>query len=134
MTTTSQFAVVTGGSTGIGYELARQCLKNGFHVLVGADEPEVEDAGKRLIREFGKPVEALEADLATAKGVDRLMQEIADRPVAALLANDGRGLGRGFFDQHFAEVRRVIDTNITGTIDLVQRVGRDMRRRGAGRI
>jgi short-subunit dehydrogenase len=34
------FAVVTGGSSGIGYELARQCLKNGFHVLIVADEPE----------------------------------------------------------------------------------------------
>ena len=52
----------------------------------------------------------------------------------ALLANAGRGLGKGFLDQDFAEVRRVVDTNITGTIYLIQKVGRDMRRRGQGRI
>ena len=52
----------------------------------------------------------------------------------ALLANAGRGLGQGFLDQEFSEVIRVIDTNITGTIYLIQRIGRDMRDRKAGRI
>jgi short-subunit dehydrogenase len=59
---------------------------------------------------------------------------VADRPVDALLANAGHGLGRGFLDQEFAEVQHVINTNITGTIDLIQRVARQMRQRGAGRI
>jgi uncharacterized protein len=128
------FAVVTGGSSGIGYELARQCLKSGFDVLIVADEPSIADAGERLTSEFGKTIEALEADLATADGVDQLVAAIKGRPVAALLANAGRGLGKGFLDQDFDEVRRVIDTNITGTIDLIQRLATDMRRRGEGRI
>jgi short-subunit dehydrogenase len=131
---TSPFAIVTGASTGIGYELARQCLKNGCDVLIVADEPEIEQAGKRLASESGRPVEAVEADLATTEGVDRLEAAIKGRPVAALLANAGRGLGDAFLDQDFRDVRRVLDTNITGTIDLIQRVGRDMRARGSGRI
>jgi uncharacterized protein len=128
------FAVVTGGSSGIGYELARQCLKNGFDVLIVADEPEIVDAGARLTNETGKTVETLEADLATAEGIDQLEAAIKGRPVAALLANAGRGLGEGFLEQDFGDVRRVIDTNVTGTIDLIQRVATDMRRRGEGRI
>jgi short-subunit dehydrogenase len=128
------FAVVTGASSGIGYELARQCLKNRFRILIVADEPEIEDAGRRLEREFGGNVEAVEADLATTQGVDRLYGAIGTRQVAALLANAGRGLGEGFLDQDFDDVRRVVDTNITGTIDLIQRVAKDMRRRGEGRI
>jgi Short-chain dehydrogenases of various substrate specificities len=128
------FAVVTGGSSGIGYELARQCLKNGFNVLIVADEPEIADAGERLTSEFGRTVETLEADLATSAGVDQLEAAVRGRPVAALLANAGRGLGEGFLDQDFAAVRRVIDTNVTGTIDLIQRIATDMRRRGQGRI
>jgi short-subunit dehydrogenase len=128
------FAVVTGGSTGIGYELARQCLENGYRLLIVADEPEIADAGERLTGEFGATIETLEADLATAEGVEQLERAIGGRPVAALLANAGRGLGDGFLEQDFGEVRRVIDTNITGTIDLIQRVARDMRRRGEGRI
>jgi short-subunit dehydrogenase len=43
-------------------------------------------------------------------------------------------LSKGFLDQDFNEVRKVVDTNITGTMYLIQKVGRDMRRRGQGRI
>src|SRR4029453_17615212 len=58
----------------------------------------------------------------------------AERPVDALLANAGHGLGHAFLDQDFEDVRHVIDTNVTGTIYLVQLVGRTMRSRGSGRI
>jgi short-subunit dehydrogenase len=66
--------------------------------------------------------------------VDRLYAAIKGRPVEALLANAGHGLGHGFLDQNFDEVRHIIDTNITGTLYLVQRIGRDMRARDRGRI
>jgi short-subunit dehydrogenase len=56
------------------------------------------------------------------------------RPVDALLANAGRGLGRAFLDQDFRRIRHVIDTNVTGTVYLIHKVGNDMRRRNAGRI
>ena len=67
-------------------------------------------------------------------GVDRLWAAAAGRPVDALLANAGHGLGRAFLDQDFEDVRHVIDTNVTGTVYLVQLVGRSMRSRGQGRI
>ena len=86
------------------------------------------------LRTLGAQVEAIQADLATREGVDALYAAIQGRSVDALLANAGRGLGRAFLDQDFQEIQRVIDTNITGTIDLIQRVGRDMRSRGKGRI
>jgi uncharacterized protein len=128
-----QFAIVTGASTGIGYELAIQCAKNGFDLLIAADEPEINDAAASL-RSKGIQVDAVQADLATLEGVDKLYDAIAGRPVDALLANAGHGLGKGFLEQEFDEVRHVIDTNITGTIYLIQKVARDMRARGSGRI
>src|SRR5215204_7158977 len=127
------FAIVTGASTGIGYELAIECAKNGFDLLIAADEPEIKQAADAL-RTMEVKVDAVQADLATLEGVDQLYARIAGRPVDALLANAGRGLGKGFLDQNFDEVRRVVDTNITGTIYLIQKVGRDMRARGKGRI
>lgn len=127
------FAIVTGASTGIGYELAMRCAENGFDLLIAADEPEIEHAAEALRRQGGQ-VEAVQADLATIDGVDRLHAAASGRPVDALLANAGRGLGKGFLDQDFDEARRVVDTNITGTIYLVQKVGREMRARGQGRI
>src|SRR3954462_12290644 len=126
-------AVVTGASTGIGYELAEQCVKNGFDLVIAADEAEIEAAADTL-RAFDAKVTAGEADLATIEGVDKLYAAIRGRDVDALLANAGRGLGKGFLDQDFDEVRHVVDTNVTGTIYLLQKVGRGMRERGQGRI
>jgi short-subunit dehydrogenase len=126
-------AVVTGASSGIGFELAKCCVQNGYDVIVVADEPEIETAAMRL-RESGAVVESLQADLATRDGVDRLYDAIAGRTVSALLANAGRGLGRAFLDQDYDDIQRVIDTNVTGTLYLIRRVGRDMRDRGAGKI
>jgi short-subunit dehydrogenase len=81
-------------------------------------------------------VESVEADLSTTEGVDRLLAvvERLGRPVDVLLANAGRGLGRGFLDQDWDDVRKVIDTNVTGTVYLIQKIGRQMRARGEGRI
>jgi uncharacterized protein len=127
-----KLAVVTGASTGIGLDLARECARNGFDLIIAANEPEIETAAEEL-RQFVK-VETVQADLATIEGVDRLHGAINGRPVAALLANAGRGLGKGFLDQDFDDIRYVIDTNVTGTVYLIHKVGRDMRARREGRI
>jgi short-subunit dehydrogenase len=127
------FAVVTGASSGIGFELAKCCAANGFDLLIAADEPEIETAASTL-RTSGASVEAVQVDLATQQGNDALLAAAKGRPISALLANAGRGLGRAFLDQEFDEARRVIDTNVTGTLYLIHKVGREMRARGEGRI
>jgi short-subunit dehydrogenase len=131
--TARPLAVVTGASAGIGYELAMLCARNGFDLVVAADQAKIAEAVQDF-RALGVEAEPVEADLATLEGVDKLYAAIGGRPVAALLANAGHGLGRAFLDQDFTAVRHVVDTNITGTIYLIQKVGRDMRARGEGRI
>jgi short-subunit dehydrogenase len=126
------FAIVTGASTGIGFELARCCAENGFDLLIAANEPMQEAAEK--LRASGAAVETVEADLSTTEGVDQLVAAAAGRPVDVLMANAGRGLGRAFLDQDWDEIRYVIDTNVTGTLYLIHEVGRQMRDRGEGRI
>ena len=128
-----KLAIITGASTGIGYELAKCCAEDGFDLLIAANEPEIHQAAEDF-KNLGVQVEAVEADLATAEGVDTLYAAAHGRPIDALLANAGLGLGGSFLDQDFDEVRHVIDTNITGTIYLAQKVGNDMRSRGQGRI
>jgi short-subunit dehydrogenase len=126
-------AIVTGASAGIGYELATCCAKQGFDLLVAADQSAIHSAAQDF-RALGATVEAIEADLATLGGIDQLYAAAKGRAVEALLANAGHGLGHGFLDQAFKEVRHVIDTNITGTLYLIRKVGREMRARGQGRI
>jgi short-subunit dehydrogenase len=127
------YAIVTGASTGIGLELAKRCAKEGFDLLIAADEPAIEQA-KTELSGYGGAVDSVQADLATTEGVDQLYAATKGRPIDALLANAGIGLGRGFLDQDFVRARRVVETNITGTIYLIHKVGNDMRRRNAGRI
>jgi short-subunit dehydrogenase len=130
---TRPFAIVTGASTGIGYELAKLCAQGGYDLLVAADQAKIRDAAEQL-RRFGGLVDAVECDLAKVEGVDHLVAAAQARPVDLLLANAGHGLGEAFLDQSFDEVRHVIDTNITGTIYLIQKVVRGMVNRKSGRV
>jgi len=128
----SKLAIVTGASTGIGLELAKLAAQDGYDLVAAADTPLV-DASAALTS-YGVQVTNVETDLATLEGVDRLLAATGGRQVDALFANAGHGLGRGFLDQDVSEWRHVVDTNITGTIYLIQRVAREMVARNQGRI
>jgi uncharacterized protein len=132
MEPTRPLALVTGASSGIGLHLALEAAANGYDLVLAADEPL--DKAVASAQTLGAKVDAVVADLATEEGVDSLYAQVQGRVVTALLANAGHGLGKGFLDQEFEEVQHVINTNITGTLDLIQRVGREMRARNHGRI
>ena len=125
-------AIVTGASSGIGYHLAQCAARDGYDLVIAADQPL--DAAASDFRTLGAQVDAVQADLATREGLEALLAAVKGRTVDALLANAGHGLGRGFLDQDFAEVLHVVNTNISGTIYLVQKVGQAMRQQGRGRI
>lgn len=132
MPLSEKFVIVTGASTGIGLELARCCVREGDDVLICADESAIEGAASELRSEGGGgKIAAVQADLSTTEGVDKLCAAAQGRPVAILMANAGRGLGRAFLDQDFDKARKVIDTNITGTVYLIHKIGNDMRRRNS---
>lgn len=127
-----KFAIVTGASSGIGLEIAKLAAEDGYDLLVAADTPLV-DASSAL-QGLGAQIESVEADLATEQGVRQLLDAARGRPVDVLVANAGHGLGGAFLDQDPAEWRHVVDTNITGTLYLIQQVARDMVARNRGRI
>ncbi|MBL8286543.1 MAG: SDR family NAD(P)-dependent oxidoreductase [Rubrivivax sp.] len=125
-------AVVTGASSGIGLELARCCAEEGFDLLLAADRDlaEATSLGTRL----GVSVQAVQADLATMAGLEVLLAHVGRRPVEALLANAGHGLGGSFLAQDFDGIRGVVDTNISGTLYLIHAIARRMVAAGSGRI
>jgi short-subunit dehydrogenase len=127
-----KLAVVTGASSGIGLEIAKLAANDGYDLVVAADTPFVEAAP--ALGEFDVRVEEVEADLATREGVNQLLSVINDRPVDVLVANAGHGLGHGFLDQDPDEWQHVIDTDITGTLLLIQPIVRKMVDRGEGRV
>jgi short-subunit dehydrogenase len=66
-----ELAVVTGASSGIGFELARLCAEKGLDLVIAADEPGIRSAAREL-ESHGTKVIAVQADLSTTEGVDRL--------------------------------------------------------------
>src|SRR3982751_1668361 len=99
MSHSGKFSIVTGASSGIGLELAKCCAKDDMDLLIVADEPEIEAAAEQLRALGAGKIEHLQADLATADGVDELIAAAGGRPVEHLIANAGRGLGKAFLDQ-----------------------------------
>jgi short-subunit dehydrogenase len=127
-----KLAVVTGASSGIGLELAKLAANDGFDLIVAADTPFVEAAP--AFKEFDVGVEQIEADLSSQQGVQQLLEMIGDRQVDVLVANAGHGLGHGFLDQAPDEWQHVINTNITGTLLLIQPIVQRMVERGEGKV
>jgi len=128
-----KFAIVTGASSGIGYHLARIAAEHGYDLLVAADTP-LDQAVQDFKACGAQQVDACEVELASKQGVDEVLSKLQGREVDALMANAGHGLGGAFLDQDFSKVQHVIDTNITGTIYLIQQIARGMVARQQGRI
>jgi short-subunit dehydrogenase len=124
-------AVITGASSGIGLELARIAADRGYRIIAAADTRPAD--GVTALDEAAD-VEWVEADLATSDGVAALLAAVGADQIALLCANAGEGLGDAFVDQDFGRVRHMIDTNITGTVELVQEVARRMQAESSGRI
>ena len=133
MTDIRPLAVVTGASSGIGYELARLAAEQGHDLVIAADRPELVEA-EQAFRALGAEVRAVQVDLATPGGCETLIAAVGGRPVDVLMANAGEGLGHAFLEQPWDRARHIIDTNITGTCYLLHRLVPAMRDRGRGRV
>ncbi|HEU5059578.1 MAG TPA: SDR family NAD(P)-dependent oxidoreductase [Kofleriaceae bacterium] len=127
-----KFAVITGASSGIGYELARECLEHDFDVLVCAEDDGIFAAARTLL-DIGPAVQAVQVDLATREGCDELIGAV-DRPVDALLLNAGVGVGGAFIDNPLDEELRLIALNCNHTVHVAKGLVPGMVERKQGRV
>lgn len=130
------FAVVTGASGGIGYELARQFAENGFDLLICSEGAGINEAAQSL-QTNGTRVEALQVDLGKYEGVKALYQRIqsSGRPLDAIAINAGVGVGGDFArETDLQDELNIIDLNVTSPVHLAKRVVKDMVARNQGRI
>ncbi len=128
-------AVVTGASSGIGLELAKQFVAHGYDLVIAAEDAGIEEAAAEL-RAGGATVEPVQVNLATRDGVERLAGRFAadGRTPDAIALNAGVGLGGAFLDQDLDRVFELIDLNVRSTVHLAYRLLPGMVARGEGKV
>jgi len=132
---TRPLAVVTGASTGIGRELAREFAEHEFDLVIAAEESLIHEAAAELA-EFGSSVLPVQVDLADADGVEAVYLRATElgRPIAAVALNAGVGVS-GRFDQTTLESQlNLVDLNVRSTVHLAKLVVGDMVAAGTGRV
>jgi short-subunit dehydrogenase len=128
-------ALVTGASSGIGLELARQFAEHGFDLVIVAENDGIRQAASEL-EAYGQSVVPLQIDLASATGVDELYArlETLDRQVDAVAINAGVGVGGAFVETDLDAEINLINLNVTSVVRLAKRTLQDMTERNAGRV
>jgi short-subunit dehydrogenase len=128
-------AAVTGASSGIGLELARQFGEHGFDLVVCAAGERIEEAAAEL-RATGAEVTPVRADLSSSTGVEELVSRIESmgRPLDAAALNAGVGAGGAFIDTDLQDHLDLVSLNVTGLVHLTWRLLPAMVSRGEGRV
>jgi short-subunit dehydrogenase len=132
----SPLAVITGASSGIGRELAKQFAEHGYDVIVSAEDDELDEAAAEIAG-FGHGVRAVRVDLSTSEGVDELWRAVQEalRPVDAIALNAGVGLGGDFAtSQALEDSLRLVNLNVVSTVHLAKLALEEMARRGEGKV
>lgn len=131
----NQLAVVTGASSGIGFNLAKVFAENGFDVVIASSGPRLESA-ERELADLGVQVTTIHADLASYDGVMQFWDQIEsmNRPVDAAAINAGVGVGGLFADTDLNEELNLVRLNVEGTVHLAKHVVKHMLAQGQGRI
>lgn len=135
MTDARRFALVTGASSGIGLELAKQFVLHDFDLIICAEEAAINQAADAL-SSSGASVTPVQADLRTYEGVESLYSAAAatGRPLDAAALNAGVGLGGPFVETDLAAELDLIDLNVKSTVHLAKRLLVDMVARNEGRV
>lgn len=134
-TTYGPWAVITGGSEGVGAAFARRLAAAGMHLLLVARKPGPLEKTAELCREFGVQARTLSTDLSDPAAARAVADAVSDVEVGLLIHNAGANTHSAqFLDGDLAAFGRVIDLNVTTPLALVHHFGTPMRDRRRGGI
>src|SRR4051794_26606455 len=128
-------ALVTGASTGIGREAARQLAARGHDLVVVADESLIHTVAAELAT-TGAAVHAVQADLTTSEGNEEVASALVDlgRPLEVAVVNAGVGSNGRFDEIPLEDDLRVVRLNVVSTVHITKIATRGMVQRGSGRL
>ncbi len=128
-------ALITGASSGIGLELAKLFARDGYDLVVAADDDDIHTAATSL-KASGVQVQPVQVDLRKPKGVEKLYQEATagGRRLGAAALNAGTGQGGSFVDSPLEAHLNIVDLNVRSTVHLAKLVLQDMVRHNSGKL
>lgn len=137
METKREYAVVTGGTRGIGYELAKILATNGYNlVLVARTETDLTRVAEEFRQQYGVQVATISKDLFDVEQAFALYDEVSmlDVPVEILVNDAGQGQYGEFVDTDIRRELDIIHLNISSLVVITKLFVRDMVANGHGRI
>jgi uncharacterized protein len=131
-----KLALVTGASSGIGFELANELADRGYDIVIGSAGERLSAAAQEIRKRGGHKVVEVKADLATRAGVDLLWTQVQSlgRPADIACINAGVGVGGLFFETDLEAELNMVELNCAGTVQLAKLVVRQMKELNAGKI
>lgn len=129
---TQPLALITGSSEGIGLELARLIIADGFKTILCGSSAKVHSVAEEFSNQ-GR-VSAVQSDLTTAEGAEKVINAVAGRPLDVLVLNAGIALGGAFLDVPLERHLQLVEININSTLRLCHGLLPPMIARGRGKL
>jgi len=132
-----KWALVTGASSGIGVDIARELARRGMNlVLVARRQDRLDQTATELRREYGVQVETEACDLQQKGMATALLERVRtrNRAITVLVNNAGFGVYGDFLGQDPKQLAGMIQLNVVAVVEMTQAFGRQMAEQGGGRI
>ena len=127
------WAVVTGASSGIGREFARQLAANGINVvLVARRESLLRDVGRELTARHEVEHRVVAVDLTEPDAIERVARATDDLDVGLVVSNAGTAMAGKFLTHDLDGLRTVARLNVIANLDVAHHFGHRLVRRGRG--
>src|SRR5512146_1557995 len=129
------WALVTGASSGIGEEFARQMAANGINVvLVARREDRLKEVAAELTTRYDVQARVVAADLGRDGILDRVAEATGDLDIGLVVSNAGTGNPGPFISLPRERLREVVQLNVITHLDLAHHFGQRLAQRGRGGI
>lgn len=135
MNNTKKLVLITGASSGLGFELAKLFANDGYDVAMSGSSDRIYNSA-REIEKLGVEAFPFQADASTYDGVENFWSfvEGKNRPIDAAVLNLGISIGGAFLDNDLQEELKLIDINISGMVHMAKRVSQHMVANKSGDI
>jgi len=129
-------AIVTGSSSGIGYETALALARDGFYTFATVRNLKKADKISQVAKKENLNIEIIELDVDDEKSISAAIEKILAKKqrIDVLVNSAGWGLFGSIEDVSMKDFRAQFETNFFGIISIIQKVAPIMRKQGAGVI